>query len=323
MRRGRVYCLRAWFGLCLSFVCASGSAALPEDLACVREATTGPVSAAELDEAQLERFITTAFYLDQIPRNAKVLLLTDLPQTTADLHGNWQDRLALVHRWAHMLKKIFHSGDVNLVYYPSTGGHNRPLPKKGWVLDNFEYPAIFSVEEAEAHSALRSDHSLAQTVVADWFQSANLVLSLPRYSATAPISEISVENAWPFKALSIPGFNSGLLPIFGSDYKQIASRIAKLRPLLDEATSAEISFEIKGAALSQQNVQPSYKISFDLKGRISRAEPTIQPAWPYPGERALDNAPIGEVWIVPNESGSSLQKGIFRYKKETNLSFTR
>ncbi|MCB0416960.1 MAG: hypothetical protein KDD39_04875 [Bdellovibrionales bacterium] len=319
MKRAKRRLQWGWVFFCFSLVCAGGRATTQSGPQCVAEAAAGPLSDKDLDEAQLERFLTTAFNFDTLPKNATVLLATDLPATRADLVGNWEDRLQLVHRWAQTLKKLFREGNVHLVYYPSTGGHNRPLPTKGWVLENLDHAPVFSVEEAETLSEIGSDHSLAQIVLETWFEGAHLVLSLPRYSATAPLSELSVEKGWPFKALSIPGFNSGLLPIFGSDYKKIAERIARLRPLLDEATSAEVSFKIKGAALAQQNVQPNYKIAFDLNGRTSRAEPTIAARWPQPGERALDNAPMGEVWIVPNETRSSLTEGFLPVQKGDEL----
>ncbi len=202
-------------------------------------------------------------------------IMIDLPEKQEHDTKEWSDRREMAAEWLGMVNEV--AGEwglkVNpLVTYKETGSHNAGLPEK-CMLGNKE------------------------ALTSDVINKSTILLSMPEYSATAPLYAYSL-NGKRLRIGSMPGVarfmeDTGL----AADYKEIAEKCDFLTILLDKTIGAEVTFST------------GHKCYFDLtKNKFYGDDGMLHPETGGT-EKSCSNLPAGEVYTVPNESPGSLTNG--------------
>ncbi|MFA6489153.1 MAG: hypothetical protein WCT52_00560 [Candidatus Micrarchaeia archaeon] len=150
----------------------------------------------------------------------RVLFLTDYPEGKMD--SRRMGRQELVNRWYEAAALLSQKKGCNLlplVRYRETGKNNADLPKTaatqgGGYVDN-----------------------LAELVA-----SANVVVAMNEFSATAPLRNIAAA-AGSLRVISMPGVSADMEPAMSTDYKKIEDRGRRLLATIKSATGFEITFD--------------------------------------------------------------------------------
>jgi leucyl aminopeptidase (aminopeptidase T) len=132
----------------------------------------------------------------------------------------------------------------------------------------------------------------------DLLERSDIIIALTQYSATAPLKITATEYA--FRAASMPGFCSAMLPALRIDLRSILKFCQILQKKLDSANAAKVRF------LVEQKMR--YEMFFDLRYRSSHVS-----AGYFPEIGMAGNLPSGETFIVPYEGekeGESQTHGI-------------
>jgi len=91
-----------------------------------------------------------------------------------------------------------------------------------------------------------------------------------------------------FRAATMPGFSVQMLPALKLDYAEIARRVNQIKALLDQATAAEIQFQV--------TPEQKYLLKLDLRFRLGHSSSGV-----FPEKGTAGNLPSGESYIVPYE----------------------
>lgn len=202
-------------------------------------------------------------------------IMIDLPHGKTTDNPGWRDRRKMAEEWLRVLLQIADNWNMKvnpLVTYPATGSDNADLPETGNLSDKTE--RLSSIIEA-----------------------STIILSMPEYSATAPLYEYS-RRLDKLRVASMPGAakfmeETGL----AADYKKIKKRCEVLVPIFNRASGAEVRFS------------SGHFCYFDLSINNAYGEDGI--LYPERGgtEYSCCNLPAGEVYLVPNESQESRTHG--------------
>ena len=211
------------------------------------------------------------------PNDTALAILVDLPDDERVDNPEWRARRRLAAGWARELSSGLDHGrlDVSLICYRHVKGNNADLPAAGRRVDPDRVPDHIDDTDPQA------------TVTLDEVLSTNqLVLAPTELSATAPLKMLAPRLG--FRAATMPGFSSAMIPALRLDYTEIDRRVRALKDLLDRARGADIRFIVDG--------RDRHDLHLDLRHRTAHASGGL---FPEPG--VAGNLPSGETYIVPYE----------------------
>jgi hypothetical protein len=209
----------------------------------------------------------------------KLAMLVDVPRDPAGDNPPWRERREMAAAWAQALRdgaSELGLDAVDLVAYADVGSNNADLPA-GAVLIEGPLP-----EAADGLPAAGRPISFEEV-----FASYQLYLAPTEYSTTAPLKNAA--KRFGFRAATMPGFASSMVPALRIDYGLVAERVGALKRRLDDAAGAEILLEADGRP---------HILALDLRHRPAHAS-----TGRFPEAAAAGNLPSGEAYIVPFEGG--------------------
>lgn len=227
-------------------------------------------------------------------------ILVDIPKDPAKDTPAWKDRRELAYQWYEILKENYDSLNlegVRLIAYPDVGSNNAELPSSVYLLSD-NIPS-FAAEMEAAGTSIDID---------DIFRDTEIFLAPTQYSTTAPLKKAA--RLYGFRAATMPGFTSAMLPALKVDYEEVNNRVYMIKDKLDQAMAAEVRFIVDS---SQE-----FKMSFDLRFREAHAS-----TGRFPDLGTAGNLPSGEAYIVPYEGEkdgeTSFTEGILPVQIEDDI----
>ncbi|MCC6650339.1 MAG: hypothetical protein IT348_04230 [Candidatus Eisenbacteria bacterium] len=207
----------------------------------------------------------------------RLAILVDLPDERLPDHPDWAARRAMAAEWAVTLAAHRETlgMDVSLYAYRHVGTNNGDLPASLVRVTPDSLPA-----HAGALDTARGEPT--EEVVA----AHSVILAPTELSATAPLKLLARTHR--FRAATMPGFASSMIPALRLDYGEVKRRVRILKVLLDRSSRAELRFEVDG--------RDTHELTLDLRHRTGHAS---DGALETPG--MAGNLPSGEAYIVPYE----------------------
>ncbi len=205
-------------------------------------------------------------------------LLVDIPRQKELDNSAWQQRREIAWNWYSTLKDstdLLELAEVKLIAYPDVGSNNADLPQEGYLIKE-ELPVL-------ARDLTTYGEKIS---FANIFKTTQIFLAPTENSATAPLKNAS--KKYGFRAATMPGFSSSMLPALRIDYNEVYRRVKILKDKLDPATRAEVFLLVKNTR--------EYKINFDLNYRLAHLS-----SGRFPDRGTAGNLPSGETYIVPYE----------------------
>ncbi len=218
----------------------------------------------------------------------KLAFLVDIPRKAEDDSKKWKERREIAKNWTDILKEgkdVIGLGDVSLFGYEAVSANNADLPDYAFKIDKDKIPDISS----KLRNFERVDFK-------DLFKDYKIFIAMTQLSATAPLKNSAKVHG--FRAATMPGFSSEMIPALKIDYEMVAKKVRYVKEKLDDAESAEVIFSVKGE---------EYRILFDLRYRKAH-----ESSGRFPQKGTAGNLPSGEAYIVPYEGeyGESRTEGI-------------
>lgn len=214
------------------------------------------------------------------PEERSIALLVDLPDERVADTPAWKQRREMVAAWAEALH-VYPGFDLDVRLYAYRNAHtnNGELPPVVWRVD-----AASAVESMPPDAPAMADQP---AVPLDEVLSGHPMIIAPtHFSATAPLKLAAKRH--PFRAATMPGFSSAMIPALRLDYEEINRRVNLLKTLLDDATSARCRFLVDGST--------ERELVLDLRHRTAHASGGV-----FPDLGVAGNLPSGETYIVPYE----------------------
>ncbi len=215
------------------------------------------------------------------PEDRGLALITDVPDDKLPDNTEWKQRRDLVATWFHILQD---SGQelgldpISLFWYPNVGGNNADLPPTCHLAgpDVPQHIRDLVGTEEKSFTQVFADHSI--------------VIAPTELSTTAPLKVATAAagtGAAGFRAATMPGFLSSMIPALKLDYGEINRRVKLLKSLVDDAESARFSFKV-GSKI--------HLLELDLRHRQGHASGGL-----FRANGMAGNLPSGEAYIVPYE----------------------
>jgi hypothetical protein len=211
------------------------------------------------------------------PEDRALAILVDLPDDELEDNPGWRDRRRLAAGWARELSAAQDSRklDVSLVCYRNVRSNNADLPATCWRVDPDHVPG-------HVNDTVPDQAATFEGV----FRTNQLVLAPTELSTTAPLKILAPKMG--FRAATMPGFSTAMVPALRLDYPEIDRRVRLLKGLLDRSRGANIRFVVDSGE--------EHRIHLDLRHRTAHASGGL---FPDPG--VAGNLPSGETYIVPYE----------------------
>lgn len=205
-------------------------------------------------------------------------MLVDLPSDPGRDNLAWKERRLLAADWYETLKE--HASDiplegVRLIAYADVASNNADLPDAGFV-----------IEGRLPDHAGRLENSGQRRFFENIFQETQIFLAPTEFSTTAPL-KVAAKH-FGFRAATMPGFSSQMIPALQIDYAKVARRVDALKIRLDRAEWADVLFLV--------DRHGECKVLFDLRFRTAHSS-----AGRFPEQGTAGNLPSGEAYIVPYE----------------------
>ncbi|MEN8154420.1 MAG: hypothetical protein ABFR75_10400 [Acidobacteriota bacterium] len=220
-------------------------------------------------------------------KNEVLTIMIDVPHGSISDTGEWKERREMARDWHSKISKLSSvwGMEINpLVIYKATGGHNSDLPEKCFTGDR-------------------------EVITAEIIKGSTIILSMPEYSATAPLYEYS-RSLKRLRVGSMPGAakfmeETGL----SADYMEISKRCKVLVEIMEKAKGAEVTFS------------SGHKCYFDISVNGSFIDDGILHPQMGGTDLSTSNLPAGEVYCVPDEKQGSRTEGElpFQVDGETGL----
>ncbi|MDY0059948.1 MAG: hypothetical protein RBU45_09075 [Myxococcota bacterium] len=244
-----------------------------------------------LTPVELQELVTRVFQPTAAERSLAVLV--DLPDAHTPDEPDWQDRRHLARAWVEALRADGEAfAPVDLLLYGNVGRNNADLPAVAWRWSGDELPR--QVAELDPAAGQPFPELLAKY---------RLLLAPTQFSATAPLKQLA--RTLGFRAATMPGFSTRMIPALRLDYGEIARRVELLKALLDQATAASFTFAWRGSppdwdpawlADHEAPAPAALDLHLDLRHRLAHASTGLLPT---PG--TAGNLPSGEAYVVPYE----------------------
>ena len=205
-------------------------------------------------------------------------VLVDLPDGELRDTPEWAARREMAAGWVRELRRVPPGKGLScdLVLYRNVRRNNADLPGEAWLQDPAEsLPASADALDPEAAvplPAILGSHSI--------------LLAPTELSATAPLKLLAPHHG--FRAATMPGFSTEMIPALRLDYVEIDRRVRHLARLLDRAVAAPLEFEVADGS--------RHRLHLDLRHRSAHASGGVLHE---PG--TAGNLPSGEAYIVPYE----------------------
>ncbi len=212
------------------------------------------------------------------PQDQALAILVDLPDEVVPDTSNWKARRELAKIWAKQLeqeKEKLGISAINLFFYKNVHSNNADLPAGVCLHEGGDLPA-------ESHDIINLSQQSLETI----FSGNSLIIALTEFSASAPLKIAA--RSHHFRAASMPGFTTEMIPALRLDFSAITVRVSHLKRLLDEAEAAELAFRV--------DEEESMVLRVDLRHRFSHSSTGL---FHEPG--VVGNLPSGEAYIVPYE----------------------
>jgi len=221
----------------------------------------------------LEKLIVDVF----APQRGDVLtIMYDLPHGEIRDSEQWRARREMAESWRQTIIDISdrYGLVVNpMVTYDATGAHNGDMPEHGMC----------------GGKAIRLE---------DIIKSSTMIISMPQYSASAPLIGFTKKYAH-LRVASMPMATKSMEETgLSADYRNIAATCAQLAPLFERANGIEVTFST------------GHTCYFDIANRKTAYQDNGL-LHPGAGKEAfqLRNLPSGEVCMCPNEADDSRTAG--------------
>jgi hypothetical protein len=229
-----------------------------------------------IKDNEMEQLIRSVF--PPHPDDRRLGILVDIPRNPAQDSPDWQERRSLAVEWYHTLERIRSSlplEDIVLIAYPDVGSNNADLPEFGTIIkEDLPSSAEFLSQTGETRRFY------------DIFRNTQLFLAPTQFSTTAPLKVAAAK--FGFRAATMPGFSSRMIPTLRLDYEEVNRRVLLLKERLDRARGADVTFEV--------DTGDSLQMYFDLRFRTAHAS-----TGRFPDRGTAGNLPSGEAYIVPYE----------------------
>ncbi|MFH1130855.1 MAG: hypothetical protein V1754_05930 [Pseudomonadota bacterium] len=211
------------------------------------------------------------------PRDRSMAILVDLPDALLPDNSAWKERRALAADWFEKLssRKETLGLDVDLFLYRNVRMSNADLPSTAHQYEHGHIPV----------SAEKLDSSNAKSFTSI-FQTHTIFLVPTELSATAPLKLAAKEFC--FRAATMPGFASSMIPALRLDYTEINRRVNVMKDLLDQSALATFVFVV--------DAEKEHVLNLDLRYRTGHASGGL-----FPEPKSVGNLPSGEAYIVPYE----------------------
>jgi len=205
-----------------------------------------------------------------------VTILYDLPNGEIRDQREWGDRRKMAVEWHRLILafSVSHGIRVNpIITYNATGSDNSDMPEFG----------MCGGEVVRLEDILRD---------------STIVLSMPQFSASAPLMGFAVKYQ-SLRVASMPSVAKSMEETgLSADYREVAATCTRLNEFFEKADGIEVAFST------------GHRCYFD----ISDHKPVMQDnglLHPTPGSDApnFSNLPAGEVCTCPNESEDSQTAG--------------
>jgi hypothetical protein len=211
------------------------------------------------------------------PEDRALAVIVDLPDDDARDTPDWRQRRALAAAWVRELAVVGsdHGLDVSLFLYPNVHSNNADLPTVAWRWMDGTLPdhiRDMTGQLDEPMERMLSTHPL--------------VIAPTQFSATAPLKMMAPRLG--FRAATMPGFSSAMVPALRLDYTEINRRVWLLKGVLDGCIGADLEFTVDDST--------TYALHLDLRHRTAHASGGVLVD---PG--TAGNLPSGETYIVPYE----------------------
>ncbi len=228
-----------------------------------------------LSAQELTALVTRVF--EPRANDRALAVITDLPDQLVPDNPDWCQRRELAASWVKELAaaQSEHGLEVDLYLYRNARQNNADLPATAWRFSGDQLPA--NADQAQ---------DLAETRFADVFAAHSLILAPTEFSATAPLKVAARDSG--FRAATMPGFSSAMVPALRLDYTEVNRRVSLLTEYLNRAVAADLHFTVEGSG--------SADVYLDLRHRTAHASGGLLRA---PG--TAGNLPSGEAYIVPYE----------------------
>jgi len=208
-------------------------------------------------------------------------IIVDLPDQRLADNDHWANRRAMAAGWFKALQPEMETlglERLTLAWFRNAGGNNADLPET-WV-------------SGDGNTVLNHADELSAegTSFADLFATHSMVMAPTELSATAPLKVATGQaqkTGGGFRAATMPGFLPSMIPALRLDYELINRRVWHLKELLDQATSANFSFEVG---------DQTHELVLDLRHNGGHASGGL-----FPENGIAGNLPSGEAYIVPYE----------------------
>ncbi len=228
-----------------------------------------------LTENELLNLIVKVF--PDFDKGDKLAFLVDIPRKAEDDSERWRERREIAKNWTDILKEgkdRIGLGDVELFCYEAVFANNAELPDYAFRIEKDKIPGLSS-----------ELNNLEKVSFKDIFSNYQIFIAMTQLSATAPLKNSA--KVYGFRAATMPGFSSEMIPALKIDYEIVAKKVRYVKEKLDEAESAEVLFSVKGK---------EYRILFDLRYRKAH-----ESSGRFPKKGTAGNLPSGEAYIVPYE----------------------
>jgi hypothetical protein len=212
------------------------------------------------------------------PQKGDILtIMYDLPQGKVLDNSKWLDRRRMADEWHAHIKTFSNKYGmvVNpIVTYSATGSHNSNIPQYGkW--------------------------KGQQIGIEDILKNSTIAISMPEYSATAPLKRLS-KTYINLRIASMPGVTRAMeRTALAADYEKVAAVCAQLVPLFEEADGIEVRFST------------GHICYFDTSNHnhVGEDNGILHPGTDINADRVI-NLPSGEVFVCPNEAEDSRTTGV-------------
>ncbi|BBM84627.1 hypothetical protein [Candidatus Uabimicrobium amorphum] len=236
-----------------------------------------------LNEREMSSLFQAVF--PKLEDDRQIALLVDLPDDKEEDNSPWALRRKIAYEWFLLLQEIkseLQIDHVDLIVYRNVKSNNADLPCEMYIW-NKETPSTFPNEELPQ-----------STSIEDVFGKYQIFLVLSEYSATAPM-KIAAKK-YHFRAATMSGFSSDMLPALRIDYELVNKRLLQLKELLDAAHTLCLTFSVD---------DKSFSMKFDLRSTTAHVS-----GGRFPTAGMVGNLPSGETYIVPNETPQSQSEGV-------------
>jgi len=210
------------------------------------------------------------------PKDEVVTIMYDLPVEKIPDNIEWRKRREMAKEWHREIKKFSkkYNTQVNpLLTYEATGSHNSDLPEYG-------------ISEGK------------RTKINDIILNSTIVISMPEFSASAPLLLYTHKNL-DLRVASMPGVNRAMEQTgLSADYQKIAKDCVLLAKLFETSIGVEVVFST------------GHKCYFDISdNKIPFQDNGLLHKCAGKDVFRLRNLPSGEVGVTPNENSNSQTEG--------------